>query len=173
MTLVPSLSMPKKGHARWALVPVGLLASSFFGVGWMAIIAVRDPSFALEPDYYQKAIHWDQAQAQAANNERLGYAFSVPGAVVSDSRGLATLQLKINDRSGRAVRGAHVSATAFPNAFSEDISQIQFNQRAPGVYEAPVKVRHAGLWEFRVTMDDGADHVTTVLRIVLAPGGAA
>ena len=62
---------------------------------------------------------------------------------------------------------------AIPNAFSADISELQFNERAPGVYAAPIKARHAGLWEFRLTMDNGVDHVTVVLRSDLAPGGAA
>src|SRR5450432_1832313 len=102
MTLATSLSKPKKrGSARWALVPVVLLASSFFGVGGMALVAIRDPNFALEPDYYQKALHWDQVQAQAANNQRLGYTFSAPPSVALDRHGNASLEVKISTRNGR------------------------------------------------------------------------
>jgi nitrogen fixation protein FixH len=103
----------------------------------------------------------------------LGYAFSAPSKVVLDRNRQAMLVVKIFDRNGRPVTGARVSASGFPNAFSEDISQLQFSERAPGVYAAPVKSRHAGLWEFRVTMDNGADRATTILRSDLILGGAA
>jgi len=174
MTDAPAFSKPKKtGHSRWALVPVALLAGSFFGVGGMALIAVRDPNFALEPNYYQKALHWDQSQAQAASNQRFGYTFHAPPVVVLDALGQATLRVEIKDRNGLAVPGARLSALGFANAFSEDSSQLQLSEQAPGVYEAQVKARHAGLWEFRLTMDSGADHATAILRCDLTVGGAA
>jgi hypothetical protein len=173
MTLVASLSKPeKRGSARWALVPVVLLASSFFGVGGMAVVAIRDPNFALEPDYYQKALHWDQVQAQAATNQRFGYIFSAPPSIALDRQGHASLELKINARNGRRVTGARVTASGFPNAYSEDISQLHFSERVPGVYTAPITARHVGLWEFRVSMDSAADHATVILRSDLTPGAA-
>ena len=158
---------------RWALVPVGLLLSSTLGVGWMAAIAVRDPNFALEHDYYQKAIHWDQTQAQAASDQRLAYQFSLPASVALDKRGQATLELKISDRGGQPVAGARVTAEAFANAFSDDISRLSFSERAPGVYTARITALHAGQWVFRVSLDNGLEHGTASLRCDLTPGGAA
>jgi FixH protein len=169
----PLPQLVKRRGARWALVPVALLASSLFGVGGMALVAVRDPNFALEPDYYQKAIHWDQVQAQAANNQRSGFQVLAPAVIVLDKQGRATLKLEIKSQSGHAVTGAHVIATGFPNAYSEDISPLQFSEQTPGVYLAPIQARHVGLWEFRVALDSGADHVTAVVRCDLTPGGAA
>jgi FixH len=169
----PALSKPlRSANARWALVPVVLLASSFFGVGGMAIVAVVDPNFALEPDYYQKAIHWDQVQVQAANNQRLGYTFSAPAALTLDHHGRASFELRITARDGHSVTGARVAATGFANAYSEDASPLQFSELSPGVYRAPIRARHAGLWEFRISMDSGADHATSILRCDLTPGAA-
>jgi FixH len=173
MNLAASPSTPKeRGSARWALVPVVLLASSFFGVGGMAVVAIRDPNFALEPDYYQKALHWDQVQAQAANNQRFGYTFSAPPSIALDGHGHASFEVKIKARNGREVTGARVIAIAFPNAYSEEVSPLQFSERVPGVYTAPVSARHAGLWEFRLSMDSAADHATVILRSDLTPGAA-
>jgi nitrogen fixation protein FixH len=174
MTDAHSLSKARnRAGLRWALVPVGLLLSSTVGVGWMAAVAARDPNFALEHDYYQKAIHWDQTQAQAASNQRLGYRFVLPSRVSRDPLGKASVELKIVDRSGQPVAGARVTAEAFANAYSDDISRLEFSERAPGIYTAPITARHDGLWEFRVSMDSGSDHATAILRCDLARGGAA
>ena len=162
-----------KQSARWALVPVGLLACSVVGLSWMALVAVRDPNFALEHDYYQKAIHWDQAQAQAADNQRLAYRFSVPPNVPLDKSGHASIELKLSDRAGHPVSGARVVAEAFPNAFSDEIVQLTFSEREPGVYTASVKAGRAGLWELRLAMDSGIEHATAIVRCDLTPGGAA
>src|SRR3954468_9883482 len=93
----------KSSASRWALVPVGLLVSSVAAFSWMALVAVHDPNFALEPDYYQKALHWDQTQSQAATNQRLAYHFSVPPSFTLDAHGRATFSVKLSDGSGRPI----------------------------------------------------------------------
>jgi hypothetical protein len=174
--MTDALSPPKPrkpASARWALMPICLLASSTVGVSWMAAVAIRDPNFALEQDYYQKAIHWDRTQAQAADNQRLAYRFSAPAMIVLDKAGQASVVITIKDRSGQLVSGGRVTAEAFPNAYSEDISVLSFTEREPGVYAASVHAGHHGLWELRVAMSTAGDHATAVLRCDLLPGGAA
>src|SRR5664279_2445016 len=137
-------SKSESGNSRWALVPVALLLASTLGVGSMAFIAIRDPNFATEPDYYNKALHWDQTQAQAAENQRLGYLVELEPRVVVDAAGRATLQLKLQDATRAPVHGAVVKAVAFANAFSNDLNALEFNELAPGVYAAPLTARHLG-----------------------------
>ncbi|MEO7037521.1 MAG: FixH family protein [Polyangiaceae bacterium] len=162
----------ESGNSRWALVPVALLLASTLGVGSMALIAIRDPNFATEPDYYNKALHWDQTQAQAAENQRLGYVVELEPRVVVDAAGRATLQLKLQDATRAPVRGAVVTAVAFANAFSGDVSALAFRELAPGVYVAQLAARHLGLWEFRVTATSGKDHITQTLRRDVVRGRA-
>jgi nitrogen fixation protein FixH len=157
----------------WAFVPAALLLTSALGVGGMAIVAVRDPNFATEPDYYQKAIRWDQTQAQAAENQRLGYRLVLPESVKFDERGRATVELKLSDRQGQSIRGARIVAEAFANAYSGDINQLAFSERTPGVYQASLTVHHRGVWVFRISALAGATHFTADLRTDLVPGGAA
>lgn len=167
-----SLSTSESGNSRWALVPVALLLASTLGVGSMAYIAVRDPNFATEPDYYNKALHWDQTQAQAAENQRLGYSVELEPRVVVDAAGHATLQLRLADGMRAPVHGAIVRAEAFANAFSNETVTLEFRELAPGVYAAPLTARHLGLWEFRVTASAGSDHVTQTLRRDVMRGSA-
>jgi hypothetical protein len=157
----------------WALVPVGLLLGSALGLGSMAIIAIRDPHFATEPDYYQKAIRWDQTQAQAATNQRLGYAIKVPSSLSFDDRGQATLELLLSDGLGQQVHGAQLVGQAFANAYSGELVSLVFNEQSPGLYVAQLSVRHTGLWIFRIAGQSGPDHFTADARVDLTPGQGA
>jgi nitrogen fixation protein FixH len=162
-----------KWRLPWAFVPVVLLLSSALGVGTMAIVAVRDPSFATEANYYQKAIHWDQTQAQAGENQRLGYRIALPTTLLLDAHGHARLELTLADRLGQPIRGASLTAQAFANAYSAELQQLTFEETAPGVYAAPLTARHAGLWVFRVTAQTAAARFTADSRLMLVAGGSA
>ena len=45
----------------------------------MVYVATSDGSFAVEPDYYQKALHWDDARSAAAENAGLGWTVELDG----------------------------------------------------------------------------------------------
>ena len=152
----------------WAWVPVGLLVASTLGVGSLAMIAVHDPNFALEPNYYDKALHWDRTQAQAADNQRLGYRIELVPGIAVDAQGSATLRVRIVDANGRDANDATVRATAFANAFAADATMLDLQRAESGVYAAPLKARHLGLWEFRLVVTQGRDRVTSTLRTNVA-----
>ena len=172
--MTPLLPTPgRRARLPWALVPVALLLSSALGVGSMAIVAARDPHFATESDYYQKALRWDQTQAQAATNQRLGYEVKLPATSSFDEQGHATVELVVRDRLGREVHGAQLAGEAFANAFSSQVVAVVFLERAPGRYVAALTVRHRGQWVFRIAGSVESDHFTVDLRTDLVPGGAA
>lgn len=139
----------------------------------MAIVAVRDPHFATEADYYQKAIRWDQTQAQAATNQRLGYTLKGPALLELDERGQATLALTLSDGLGRQVRGARLVGQAFANAYSGELVSLVFDEQSSGVYVAKLSARHTGLWVFRIAGQSGGDHFTADVRADLTRGGGA
>src|SRR6187431_820174 len=163
----------RRAHLPWAFVPVALLLSSALGVGTMAIIAVRDPHFATEPDYYQKAIRWDRTQAQAATNQRLGYVVEVPAVVKFDAQGRATLELSLSDRHGKPVSGARLAADAFANAYSGKSVSVVFQEQSAGLYRATLTVVHPGQWVFPIVGSVGGERFTADIRADLLPGGAA
>ena len=157
----------------WAFVPVVLLLASAVGVGSMALVAARDPSFATEADYYQKAIHWDEAQLQAGDNQRLGFRVVAPPRLLLDALGHARLELALEDRSGHPVAGASLTAEAFANAYSGELQRLTFQELAPGRYSAKVAAKHAGTWVFRVVARTANARFTTDSRVILVAGGAA
>jgi len=166
-------SLPKRRSLPWALVPVALLLASALGMGSMAFVAVHDPHFATEPDYYQKAVRWDQSQTQAATNQRLGYAVELPAVVRFDARGQAMVELSIRDRFGQPMTGVSLTANAFANAYSGKVVRLGFEEQAPGRYRARLTASHAGQWVFEVVGTSGGERFTAELRADLAAGGPA
>lgn len=153
---------------RWALVPVGLLSAMLLGLGWMAALASNDPGFALERDYYEKAVRWDEQRAQEENDLRLGYRLELASASPLSSQGEAELTLRLVDARGAPLRGARLSAEAFAVARSASSSALRFEEDVPGMYRARLSHARSGLWELRCTALRSGERFTHTLRVELA-----
>jgi hypothetical protein len=148
----------------WAYVPVALLVTMFGSLSALAYVAIDDPNFALEPDYYAKAVHWEQSQAQLRENEALGFALEVHQPVVITTAGRAQVELALTDRQGLAISGARLEVTAFPNAFASRVQQLGLQEVAPGIYRATLSQGIPGLWELRCRVSVGSSRYARALR---------
>ena len=153
---------------RWALVPVGLLAAMFVGLGWMARVATNDPGFALERDYYAKAVRWDQHRAEEENDARLGYRLDVSTATLLSKEHKAHVTLRLLDAYGGPLRGAHLSAEAFSVARSANVRSLRFEEVSPGTYRTELDDARAGIWELRCVAERAGERFTHTLRFELA-----
>lgn len=152
---------------RWALVPVALLSAMLLGLGWMAALASNDPGFALERDYYAKAIRWDQQRAQQENDVRLGYRLEVVSASVVPAQRVGELTLRLLDAYGGSLRGAQLNAEAFALARSASSRSLHFEEVVPGTYRTRLEGARAGLWELRCTALYSGERFTHTLRVDL------
>jgi nitrogen fixation protein FixH len=153
----------RPGSGRWW--PVFIVALLLGGVGaniGLMLVATRDASFAVEPDYYQKALHWDETMAQEARNEALGWT-----ATVSFERaarpGEVTLTARVNDRAGRAIEGARVAVETFHSARARRVLTAALGPGAPGQYSAALPLDRPGLWEVRLRVERGGQVFTRTL----------
>ncbi len=163
----------KKGGWKrhyWAL-PVGLLVALTAGQLYMVYTAVDDPGFAVEKDYYKKAIHWDTHMQQVAENRRLGWKLALETRAGKD--GHVQLLVHIRDEKGRPVRGANVSVETFFNARAGHILTADLRDAGNGSYQSALLLRHRGLWEFRFTATQGGLRFTHVVRRDVDPNGGA
>lgn len=152
----------------WAAVPAVLLVASTLGVGAMASIAARDPGFALEKNYYDKAVRWDRQEEQRLANERLGYHLvlaleSVPSGV--------ELVVRLSDREGTALGAAEISVEAFANARAADLRHLVLRAAPDGSYRAVLADARPGLWEFRCDVHAAGEHFTRIVRADVTPRG--
>lgn len=163
---IQSPAAPGRGWF-WAAVPAVLLVASLVGVGTLASIAARDPGFALEKNYYDKAVHWDRQEAQRLANERLGYHLAL--ALESVPSGVE-LVVRLSDREGVALAGAEVSVEAFANARAGDVRRLILRAAPDGSYRAVLANARPGLWEFRCDVHVAGEHFTRDVRADVSPG---
>ncbi len=163
----------KKGgwKRHYWMMPVGLLAALTLGELYMVYTAVDDPGFAVEKDYYKKAVHWDSHMEQAAENKRLGWKLALETRPTHG--GHVELVVRIKDQQGRPVRGANVRVETFFNARAGQILTADLRDAGDGSYQSALPLGHKGLWEFRFTAVQGGARFTDVVRRDVALGGGA
>ncbi len=155
----PVVRRPK--FSPWALLPVGLLVGLMTIQIVMLMISTNDPGFAVEPDYYQKAVNWDEQQAELRRSAALGWETKLSVAPPSEL-GQATLSVNVNDRRGIPLGGAQVLVSAFHNARAAQVHELQLSETSDGHYAGVLQARRPGIWEFRLrVLRDGQTFLRT------------
>ncbi len=159
-----------RASIRWPLVIAGLLTLHAAGMVTYAVIASSNPSYAVEKDYYPKALHWDDKRAQDAVNAALGWTATV-AARPGEQPGRAALTITLTDRHGRPVTGAAVHLEAFHMADSNHVLDAELGEASPGSYAAELPMGRDGKWEIRLRARRGGDLYTSVLKryLVVTP----
>lgn len=152
-----------KAKARfWMFVPLLLLTTSVGGWLYMVSLAVDDPGFSVEKDYYQKASGYDEVVAQRGENERLGWRVRVESFERAGHD--AKLVLVLIDPSGGPLSGGELSAVSFPTARGNLEQTLTFVDLGNGRYEARVEKARTGLWEVRLRATLRLEVFTHTLR---------
>jgi nitrogen fixation protein FixH len=147
-----------KPGTLWPFVIAGALGLHVVGSLVMVYFATSNDSYAVEPDYYQKALHWNDRQAQDRANARLGWQleFTVEPAEQGQD---PMLRVDLTTIEGAPVADAAISVEAFANARRDDILTATVGAAESG-YETTLPMRRDGLWEFRFTVTRGDDLFT-------------
>lgn len=159
------------GGRLWIAAVVGILGATVAVNFYVLRIASADPSFAVEQDYYGKALRWDDELAQRDRNASLGWRV----APVLDTTGPegTTLSLRLADAGGLPVRDATVKVSAFAVARSAQVLEARLTDAGDGAYSGALPVQRDGMWELRVEAVRGDDRFTSVHRLDVRDGGTA
>ena len=65
--------MTQKSGRFWPWFVAALLAATAVGQGIMLYAATHDPTFAVVPDYYERAVAWDSTLAIEEASDALGW----------------------------------------------------------------------------------------------------
>lgn len=161
-------SAERRAAIKWGAAIVGILGTSFIVAMVMLYVSSTDPSFAVEPDYYDKAIHWDDRAAQLRANAELGWRITLgqgPGA----APGQRTLTAMLTDSEGAPIEDATVGVVAFHNARAADRSGFAMTTTGGGVFTAEAPLTRPGLWEFRFAVVTPESTFTDTQQIELQP----
>jgi len=149
----------KKGRL-WPWIIAGALALHVVGSLVMVFVATSNPSYAVEEDYYQKALHWNDKRAQDRANEELGWILDIEAHPAATPAGEPTLEVRLTDAGGEPVDGAVMTVETFHNTRADDILSDRLDPVGEGVYRTTLPMRHNGRWELRFTVDHGQNHFT-------------
>ena len=151
----------------WPIAVTGILATTVAANIWVMMIASDDPSFAIEADYYRKALAWDTTLAQAARNAALGWHLTPEmGPIGNDGR--AVLTARLTDSLGAAIPNAVVKVSAVPVVRATEVREATLVAADAGRYSARVDARRSGQWELRFDATVGAERFTQVSRVEVA-----
>ena len=152
-----------KRGTMWPIAIVTVLATTVAANIWVARIASADPSFAIEPDYYRKAITWDSTLAQDRHNAALGWRLTAQVDPVVAGR--TRLSARLVDSTGALIDGATVRVSAFPVARAGEVHNATLGSTRTGVYDVPLAIERRGQWELRFDVRVRADRFTDVARV--------
>jgi len=153
-----------KRGAWWPIGITAVLATTVAANIWVMRIANDDPSFAIEQDYYKKAIAWDSTLAQGRRNSELGWRLT-PTIGPIDTNGGARLTVRLTDSTGTAITSANVRVTALQIARANDVHEATLVAAGAGDYAARLDAPRSGQWELRFDVRAGSVHFTDVVRV--------
>lgn len=148
----------------WPLGIAFVLGLTVAGDLWMMSIASADPSFAVEPDYYRKAVTWDSTMAQARANAASGWR-AAADLVLARPGIPGRITVTLTDAGGRGITGASVQVEMMHNARAAQRYSAALQEGAVGRYSADVDAHRPGAWEVRVSADVRGHHFTHVARL--------
>lgn len=158
----------KPGMA-WPIGITAILATSVVGNLIMMRVANDDPSFAIETDYYQRAVDFDTTMHQQSRSDALGWTASATIGEVSNGKGVLRVQLR--GKNAEPVAADSVLAVAFFNGRANDREHLTL-VRAPsdtsGIYLHDVAVAHAGQWVVMIDAWRGTEHFVETARVEVA-----
>jgi nitrogen fixation protein FixH len=152
----------KKGMG-WPIGIVAILSCTVLLNIGVIVFTGDDPSFAVEPDYYRKAVAWDSTQAQAARSVALHW--TARAEVTSQADGSTVLRITLVDANDQMVPEATISGELLHVARASDVQQLTFASTEGGAYEAAATMQREGLWELRLVAERDADRFVKTLRI--------
>jgi len=149
---------PRSSGRVWILMILGLISINVVIVGVTVYFALSDKSVAVEPDYYAKAVRFDQTMRQREASAKLGWSADPSLRPSPDGRSMQ-LAIAITNRGGQPVEGALVQAEAFASARAARRQELTLAPAAdqPGVYLADVIIDRPGLWRIRIAVRRGEE----------------
>jgi nitrogen fixation protein FixH len=160
MTATPN----SKRHLLWPILITSLICIHIVSVVTMVIVATHDRSFAVEPDFYQKGLHYDQAIQQRRENDRLGWSVKVEVSQPLSGTNMRNVTCRLMDRDGKPLEGAKIDLAAFAHLRASNVQTCALVPQDTGQYAGTIAFADPGIWEFRLVVAHGKDTFAHVVR---------
>jgi len=147
----------KLSYYRWPAIIVGLLVGHVVLMMFCVSYAVQNHTTAgVTPDYYNKALHWDESRQQQRVNAELGWRVTLTPAVFADVRGQRDVLIQVIDDQGKTIRDAEVTLDAYHAVYPKvHADHAQATDAGDEGYRAVLKLNRGGLWRVTVRVQRG------------------
>lgn len=146
-----------KSGKQWPMIVVGILGVSLTVCGITFYAAVSDASFALETDYYEKAVEWDETMEARRASAELGWMASCTISGADQHTGKRWLMVSIVGADGGPVELEEIRATAFHHARRGEEREVALRTIRPGVASGELGAGADGLWQVRLRVESAGD----------------
>lgn len=154
-------------------VVLGLLGGHMVFIFTAITLGTGDPSFAVVPDYYEKAVDYDERKALLAQSAEMGWSIELTPAGQADAAGQRDLFVQFRGRDGQPVRGLSVQVTGYHVARAKQTVTMQCIEVVPGQYVGSARIMREGFWQFAVDAEVGDQRFASEVRqFVTGAGGA-
>ncbi len=157
----------RRGGFFWPGLLIGLLAMQLGMSSLVMWLALHDRTFAVEPNYYQRAVEWDQRSAARRAAAAQGWSLDVTTGPARSALGDRELLVQLSERDGRPLCDAVVRVSAFHHRTAKDRLALELTPITDnaGTYGTLAPLRRAGTWELRVTVEKERQIWTETLLI--------
>ncbi|MEQ8850188.1 MAG: FixH family protein [Phycisphaerales bacterium] len=140
----------------WALIPVGAFAVQGVVLGVTMSLTSGTGLEAVEPNYYERSLDWDEHAELIRNADRLGWTLEITVGEPSGPLARRAVRARLTDASGVPIEDARIELEAFPHAAAGERVRavLESGERAR---PTELTMRRAGLWEFRAHVTRGED----------------
>lgn len=137
----------KSRRSPWPYAIVGLLTAHVGAMALAVKVAGGGASgHAILPEYYDRAVDWDELRAADARSAALGWTLQVAPATLLEESGARRVTFELLDSAGDAVTGAHVTVRSYHTAVGERTEAIA-RELGHGVYAADLAMAPSGDYE--------------------------
>lgn len=154
-------ALPEPGLLSTLRVPLlagGIMAACLASTGALIFMAERDRTFAVEPNYYAKALAWDRDHQAALRSRALGWN------ALARAQG-EELVVTLTDREGRPVKGAVVGAEVFASIRAAVRTHLALTESSAGEYRTVLPAGPSGLWRVNLTAQHEEDRFVAALTV--------
>ncbi len=134
----------------WPAIVLGFIGLQGTMSGVLIFFAVNDSTFAVEPDYYRKALQWDRTVAERRDSVASGWKADVRIARIHPVLRQHRVRCELRDAEGAPIDGAAVQATALHHAHGGVHHEWALRETQAGRYEFITELPHDGYWELRI-----------------------
>lgn len=161
-----------KSGLGWPLGITAILGSTVVANLLVMRLASNDPAFAVEPDYYRKAVQYDSTMAQERRNLALGWHVTITFDSITAASD-TPVEIRLNDATATPVSGATMMVMARFNARANDTLTATLEESAPGRYRTTLPIHRVGEWEIRIDAVRDSARFTTRQRVTAVRSAAS